>query len=36
MYNADRRSVDFIEGVRSFLKVAEANKLNGFYVLSLP
>ena len=30
MYNADRRSVDFIEGVRSFLKVAEANKLNGF------
>ena len=27
---ADRRSVEFIEGVRSFLKVAEANKRNGF------
>jgi hypothetical protein len=26
----DRRSVEFIEGVLSFLKVAEANKRNGF------
>jgi hypothetical protein len=27
---ANRRSAEFIEGVRSFLKVAEANKRNGF------
>jgi hypothetical protein len=27
---ADPRSAEFIEGVRSFLKVAEANKRNGF------
>jgi hypothetical protein len=26
----DRRSAEFIEGVHSFLKVAEANKQNGF------
>jgi hypothetical protein len=26
----DRRSAEFIEGVRSFLKVAKANKQNGF------
>jgi hypothetical protein len=29
MYD-DRRSAEFIEGVRSFLKVADANKQNGF------
>lgn len=30
MYNADRRSQEFIEGVHLFLSVAEANKRNGF------
>ena len=30
MYNADRRSQEFIEGVHSFLRVAEANKRDGF------
>ena len=30
MYNADRRSQEFIEGVHSFLRVAEANKHDGF------
>ena len=30
MYNADRRSQEFIEGVHSFLHVAEANKRDGF------
>ena len=30
MYNADRRSQDFIEGVHYFLGVAEANKRDGF------
>ena len=30
MYNADRRSQEFIEGVHSFLRVAEANKCDGF------
>ena len=29
MYNADRRSQEFIEGVHSFLRVAEANKCDG-------
>jgi hypothetical protein len=31
---ADRRSGDFIEGVHSFLNVAEANKRNGFMCCS--
>ena len=30
MYNADRRSNEFIEGLHYFLSVAEANKQNGF------
>ncbi|XP_066387109.1 uncharacterized protein [Miscanthus floridulus] len=30
MYNADRRSQDFIEGLHYFLGVAEANKRDGF------
>ena len=30
MYNADRCSQDFIEGVHYFLGVAEANKWDGF------
>ena len=30
MYNADRRSKEFIDGVHYFLRVAEANKRNGF------
>ena len=30
MYNTDRRSQDFIEGVHYFLGVAEANKRDGF------
>ena len=30
MYNADRRSPEFISGVHSFISVAEANKRDGF------
>ena len=30
MYNADRRSQEFIEGVHSFLGMAEVNKRDGF------
>ena len=30
MYNADRRSQEFIQGVHSFLRVAEGNKHDGF------
>jgi len=30
MYNADRHSEEFINGVHYFLSVAEANKRNGF------
>ena len=30
MYNADRHSNKFIEGLHYFLSVAEANKQNGF------
>ena len=30
MYNADRRSKEFIDGLHYFLSVAEANKQNGF------
>ena len=30
MYNANRRSNEFIEGLHYFLFVAEANKQNGF------
>ena len=30
MYNADRRSKEFIDGLHYFLDVAEANKQNGF------
>ena len=30
MYNADRRSQDFIEGLHYFLGVAETNKRDGF------
>jgi hypothetical protein len=30
MYNADRRSKEFIDGVHYFLRVAEANKRDGF------
>jgi hypothetical protein len=30
MYNADRRSNEFIDGLHYFLDVAEANKQNGF------
>ena len=30
MYNADHRSQEFIEGVHSFLCVAEENKRDGF------
>jgi len=30
MYNADRRSQEFIDGLHYFLNVTEANKLNGF------
>ena len=30
MYNADRRSNEFIEGLHYFLSVAEAKKQNGF------
>ena len=30
MYNADRRSNEFIEGLHYFLSVAEANKQNDF------
>ena len=30
MYNADRCSQQFIEGVQYFLRVAKANKRNGF------
>jgi hypothetical protein len=30
MYNADRRSNEFIEGVREFCRVAEENKRDGF------
>ena len=30
MYNADHRPQEFIEGVHSFLRVAEANKRDGF------
>jgi hypothetical protein len=35
MYNADRRSNEFIEGVREFCRVAEENKRDGFYVLPM-
>jgi hypothetical protein len=31
MYNADRRSNEFIEGLHYFLVVAEANKQNDIY-----
>src|SRR5579859_7317161 len=30
MYNADRRSPEFISGVHSFISVAEVNKRDGF------
>jgi hypothetical protein len=30
MYNADRRSKEFIDGLHYFLDVVEANKQNGF------
>ena len=30
MYNVDRRSKEFIDGVHYFLSVAEANKRDGF------
>jgi hypothetical protein len=30
MYNADRHSKEFIDGLHYFLDVAEANKHNGF------
>jgi hypothetical protein len=30
MYNADRRSKEFIDGLHHFLDVVEANKRNGF------
>jgi hypothetical protein len=30
MYNADRRSQEFIDGVHSMLRAAEANKRDGF------
>ena len=30
MYNADRRSQEFIDGVHSLLRAAEANKRDGF------
>jgi hypothetical protein len=30
MYNADRRSKEFIDGLHYFLDVAEANNRNGF------
>jgi hypothetical protein len=30
MYNADRRSKEFIDGLHHFLDVAKANKQNGF------
>ena len=30
MYNTDRRSNEFIEGLHYFLSVSEANKQNGF------
>src|SRR6185369_8207915 len=30
MYNADRHSKEFIDGLHYFLSVAEANKQNGF------
>src|SRR5579859_4036695 len=30
IYNADRRSTEFISGVHSFIRVAEGNKRNGF------
>ena len=33
MYNADRHSQDFIEGVHYFLGVVEANKWDGFIEL---
>ena len=30
MYGADRRSNEFMDGLRGFLYVADANKRNGF------
>ena len=32
----DRHTSEYIKGVHDFLEVAEENKQNGFYVLSMP